>query len=137
MPISGPATLTDATPFARRPDEGWLKSTRLRRGLSLRAVAERLKVSPQAVHQFEKSEVAGTLSLRQLENVARAMGYRVVYAVRSAETPRQNRPPATEAAANGTLPAPSTPTGRDNPAAAPTPVEHAMFLENQASDRFD
>jgi hypothetical protein len=40
-----------------------------------------MKVSPQAVHQLEKSEAAGTISLKQFEAAAAAMGCRVVYAV--------------------------------------------------------
>ena len=64
-----------------RPTEGWLNAARRSAGLSLKTVAGRLNVSPQAVHQFERSEVAGTLSLRQLENVAGAIGYRVTYAL--------------------------------------------------------
>ena len=103
-----------------RPHGGWLKSIRTKQGISLRTVAERLGVSPQAVHQFEKSEAAGTISLRQLENVARAMGCRVVYAlrpVRAQPQPRQR----TEA----------------EPVAPVTSVEHSILLDNQAADRFD
>ena len=40
-----------------------------------------MKVSPQALHQLEKSEAAGTISLKQLDAAASAMGCRVVYAV--------------------------------------------------------
>jgi len=113
-----------------QPRDGWLKSTRLRQGISLRMVAERLEVSPQAVHQFEKSEVAGTISLRQLENVARVMGCRVVYALRPRETRRRDR------ASIAVEPAPDT-AGSTGAATAPATVEHSMFLENQAAERFD
>ena len=54
-------------------------------GFSLRSVALGLKVSPQAIHQLEKSEAAGTISLGQLEAVASSMGCRVAYAL----VPRQ------------------------------------------------
>jgi transcriptional regulator with XRE-family HTH domain len=54
-------------------------------GLSLRSVAGGVKVSPQAIHQLEKSEAAGTISLGQLEAVAASMGCRVAYAL----VPRQ------------------------------------------------
>jgi transcriptional regulator with XRE-family HTH domain len=50
-------------------------------GRSLRSVAGELKVSPQAIHQLEKSEAAGTISMKQLEAVSNAMGCRVVYAL--------------------------------------------------------
>ncbi len=113
-----------------RPESGWLKSTRLGLELGLREVAERLDVSPQAVHQFEKSEIAGTISLRQLEKVARAMGCRVVYAFVSAKAARPARV------------ARIAPTARAAPAAEPPPaapqsVEHSMFLDNLAEGRFD
>jgi predicted DNA-binding mobile mystery protein A len=63
----------------QRPLAGWLKAVRQALGLSLKAVAGRLKLSPQAIHQLEKSEAAGTISLRQLEVLAGAMGCRLVY----------------------------------------------------------
>ena len=69
----------------QRPMEGWLRKFRLALGLSLKSVAERLKVSPQAIHQLEKSEAAQSISLRQLEAVAGAMGCRVFYTL----VPRQ------------------------------------------------
>jgi predicted DNA-binding mobile mystery protein A len=69
----------------QRPPEGWLRAFRHALGLSLKSVAGRLKVSPQAIHQLEKSEEAGTISLGQLESVAGAMGCRVAYAI----VPRQ------------------------------------------------
>ena len=74
---------TVGTPFGQldHPAGGWLKPTRQALGLTLQTVADRLNVSPQDVHQFEKSETAGTISLRQLQNVAGAMGCRVEYAV--------------------------------------------------------
>lgn len=69
----------------QHPDGGWLRAFRHALGLSLRTVAAVLKVSPQAVHQLEKSEAAGSISLRQLEAAAGAMGCRLVYAI----VPRQ------------------------------------------------
>ena len=118
---------TDPLFDSLRPHGGWLRSVRQNLGLSLQAVADRLDVSPQAVHQFEKSEAAGTISLRQLGHVAAAMGGRVTYAVIGPD-------------ANAAAP---TPTKTDpSPAPPPSPaaahgVEHSMFLENQASGRFD
>jgi predicted DNA-binding mobile mystery protein A len=63
------------------PTGGWLRAVRQALGLSLKSVAAELKISPQAIHQFEKSEAAGAISLRQLEAVAGAMGCRVIYAL--------------------------------------------------------
>jgi predicted DNA-binding mobile mystery protein A len=62
-----------------RPTGGWLHTVRQAQGLSLKSVAEVLKLSPQAIHQVEKSEANGTISLKQLEAVAGAMDCRLVY----------------------------------------------------------
>jgi predicted DNA-binding mobile mystery protein A len=69
------------------PLGGWLRTFRHALGLSLKTVAATLKVSPQAIHQLEKSEAARTISLRQLDAMAGAMGCRVVYAI----VPRQGK----------------------------------------------
>jgi len=119
-----------------RPNGGWLKSIRVAQGLSLRVVAERLKVSPQAVHQFEGSEVAGTISLRQLENVARAMGHRVIYALQPRDAlPTDNSSPPEIVAAP--IKAIASPADEIVAHRSPHSVEHSMFLENQAADRYD
>jgi transcriptional regulator with XRE-family HTH domain len=130
MPLPDPVLGPIATDVDR-PLGGWLKSTRLGHGVSLRVVAERLDVSPQAVHQFEKSEVAGTISLRQLEHVARAMGCRVVYALRPQETREQAR--AAPARVAHTVPQSTAFAAAD----VRRKIEHSMFLENRAADRFD
>ena len=123
-----------------RPKGGWLRTHRHRLGLSLQAVADRLDVSPQAIHQFEKSEAAGTISLRQLANVAAAMGCRFSYLINlppsagsSALTPV---PALTVARRPASSTAPLTPR-RQAGASPPPPIEHSMFLDNQASGRFD
>lgn len=63
----------------RVPRGGWLKAVRQALGRSLKAVGGELKISPQAIHQLEKSEAAGTISLKQLQAVSGAMGCHVVY----------------------------------------------------------
>jgi predicted DNA-binding mobile mystery protein A len=65
----------------RNPAGGWLRTFRQALGLSLKSISGKMDVSPQAVHQLEKSEAAGTISLKQFEAAAAAMGCRVVYAV--------------------------------------------------------
>lgn len=115
-------------PFAAtgRPAGGYLRPLRQRTGLSLKAVACRLGVSPQAVHQFEKSEAEGAISLRQLQNVVRAMGGRLTYSVgvpgkKSATTATAaNLPPAQISA-----PAPS----REPPPAAAERKAAAVSLD--------
>ena len=63
----------------QRPVGGWLRAVRQALGRSLKSVADDLDLSPQAIHQLEKSEAAGTISLKQLELAADAMGCRVIY----------------------------------------------------------
>lgn len=102
----------------QRPVGGWLRAVRQASGRSLKSVAENLKLSPQAIHQFEKSEAAGAISLRQLEAVAGAMGCRVVYTL----IPRE-----------GTL---ADLAGSADDTAHRT-VQHSMALEGQAIERPD
>ena len=120
-------------PKSNIPHGGWLHELRRTRGLSLQAVADRLNVSPQAIHQFEKSEAAGTISLRQLGNVAAAMGGRLTYAVvaPSAASPKSRRR-VLKATTTPSIPSPATP-----PIPAEQAVELSMFLQNQADGRFD
>lgn len=107
--------LTSSKPLweLQSPSGGWLKALRQALGLSLKSVAERLKLTPQSIHQFEKSEAIGSISLRQLEALAGAMGCRVVYAI----VPRQG---TLEALANAER------------HAALQAVQHSMALEGQA-----
>ncbi|MBI4626954.1 MAG: helix-turn-helix domain-containing protein [Verrucomicrobia bacterium] len=136
-PLSRPGAFLSASPAGRtlgQPNhtaQGWLKPTRQALGLTLQTVADRLKVSPQAVHQFEKSETAGTISLRQLQNVAGAMGCRVEYAVLAVRDD-DGLPPAAPVAADRA--AKSAPAQAE--ATAPK-VEQSLMMENQAAGRFD
>lgn len=93
----------------QRPVGGWLRAVRQALGRSLQSLATPLDVSPQAIHQFEKSEAAGSISLKQLEAVADAMGCRVVYTL----LPRQ-----------GSLADLANPHDRS--------VRHTMALEGQS-----
>lgn len=118
-----------------RPQGGWIKSMRSSRGMSLQAVADRMKISPQAVHQFEHSEVNGTISLRQLGSVAAAMGCRLTYCLLAPKGASMSQPKSKSA------PKPATPPPAPLAPAAAEPaertVEHSMFLQNQADGRFD
>jgi transcriptional regulator with XRE-family HTH domain len=105
-----------------------LRRVRLESDLGLRDVAEKLNVSPQAIHQLEKSEAAGTISLRQLEHVARAMGHRLIYALE----------PEAPAVAH-TAGSPESPATTATPPAepAPTATEPVKFLDNWMEGRID
>lgn len=64
-----------------RPAGGWLRSVRQAFGISYAALGKIAGKSSQSVYAFEKSEAAGTISLRQLDHMAAALGCRVVYAL--------------------------------------------------------
>jgi transcriptional regulator with XRE-family HTH domain len=93
-----------------RPFGGWLRAIRQALGRTLKSVARDLKVTPQAIHQLEKSEAAGSISLRQLELIADAMGCRVVYALISKERPMA------DSALEATTPAAELSAGHDGSA---------------------
>jgi transcriptional regulator with XRE-family HTH domain len=64
-----------------RPEGGWLRAVRRASGLCLKDVGGVLGVTPQAIHSLEKSENIRSISLKQLDSAAGAMGFRVVYAL--------------------------------------------------------
>ncbi|MCF2870510.1 helix-turn-helix domain-containing protein [Octadecabacter sp. G9-8] len=72
-----------AEQFADRssPEKGWIAAMRLALGMSAEHVAQRKGVSRNAVYQAERSEKEGSISLKQMENLAAAMGGTFVYAI--------------------------------------------------------
>lgn len=66
---------------AEVPDKGWIASMRRSLGMSAEHVAQRKGVSRNAVYQAERSEKEGAVSLKQMEQLANAMGGRFVYAI--------------------------------------------------------
>lgn len=63
------------------PQKGWISTTRHALGMSAEYVARRRGVSRNAVYQAERSELEGGVSIKQMENLAAAMGGRFVYAI--------------------------------------------------------
>ncbi|MEP5758193.1 MAG: helix-turn-helix domain-containing protein [Litoreibacter sp.] len=63
------------------PQKGWIWTMRTALGMSAEQVASRKGVSRNAVYQAERSEQEGAVSLKQMENLAKAMGGRFVYAI--------------------------------------------------------
>lgn len=63
------------------PEKGWIATMRLALGMSAGHVARRKGVSRNAVYQAERNEKDGAVSLKQMENLAAAMGGRFVYAI--------------------------------------------------------
>jgi transcriptional regulator with XRE-family HTH domain len=125
LPESTPGeTLTALTAHlhvVRRPPAGWLRTVREALGMSRRAVAEKLDVSPAAVRDYEVAEANDTITLATLRRMAGAMGCEVVCALvprhdRSfsevAPSPR-DRPPAKPATARREV-LPVAPTAPDD-----------------------
>lgn len=63
------------------PPSGWLKAIRGSLGLTIRQLAERVGVAHGSIAQLEKREPRKKVTLESLENVARAMDCKVVYAI--------------------------------------------------------
>lgn len=63
------------------PEKGWVATVRRALGMSAEQVAVRKGVSRNAVYQAERSEKEGAVSLKQMDQLARAMGGRFVYAI--------------------------------------------------------
>ncbi|AFM03835.1 mobile mystery protein A [Bernardetia litoralis DSM 6794] len=61
------------------PPIGWLKTTRLSLGMTLKQVANRLSVTKQSVQQLEEREKQGTISLNLLRQTANALDMQLVY----------------------------------------------------------
>ena len=64
-----------------RPEKGWIAAVRYALGMSAEQVATRKGVSRNAVYQAERSELDGGVSIKQMQNLAAAMGGRFVYAI--------------------------------------------------------
>jgi predicted DNA-binding mobile mystery protein A len=63
------------------PEKGWIATMRLALGMSAEQVAVRKGVSRNAVYQAERSEKEGSVSIKQMEQLATAMGGKFVYAI--------------------------------------------------------
>lgn len=64
-----------------RPQEGWI--TTLRKALAMSGVqlAKRLGVTRAAIYQAERSERNGTITFKQMEKIAQALGGKFIYAI--------------------------------------------------------
>ena len=62
-----------------RPPEGWLRAMRLATGFPAARIAEEMDFTAKMVFQTERSEQSKTISLHQLERMARALECDLVY----------------------------------------------------------
>lgn len=63
------------------PKRGWIATMRYALGMSADHVATRKGVSRNAVYQAERNELEGSVSIKQMESLAEAMGGKFVYAI--------------------------------------------------------
>jgi len=63
------------------PPTGWLKAIRLALGVSQQQVGRRLSITRQSVHEIEKRERDGSITLNSLRETASAMDMELVYAL--------------------------------------------------------
>lgn len=63
------------------PIGGWVRAIREALGMTNVQLARRLRKAPQTIEDIQQSEVAGTIKIQTLRELAEAMGCRLVYAV--------------------------------------------------------
>lgn len=63
------------------PPEGWINTIRKALNISLRQLGHRLNVSAQAVKGLEMSEKNRTITLQSLDDLAKAINMKLVYAL--------------------------------------------------------
>lgn len=61
------------------PGEGWIRSIRTTLNMSLRQLGKKMGVTPQSVRDMETGEKEGTLTLKTLQNAAKALDMKLVY----------------------------------------------------------
>ena len=63
------------------PERGWIFNIRTALKMSLRQLGKRLGISAQSVKEIEQREAEGSLTLRSLSDVAKALDMKLVYAI--------------------------------------------------------
>lgn len=101
-----------------RPRRGWLSEVRHALQMTSRQLAERLSIKQPSVIALENSEAKGTISLNTLDNAAKALGCRLVYALVPEESLEEMLKKRSLALARKLR----------------EPVRHTMELEGQGTD---
>ena len=63
------------------PSEGWLRTMRKALGMSGAQLARKMGVTRALISQAESNEVSGSVTIKTMQKMAKAMGCRFVYAV--------------------------------------------------------
>jgi predicted DNA-binding mobile mystery protein A len=61
------------------PGTGWLKAIRIALGMSMQQMSKKLSITPQGVNDAEKRELEGSLSIKAMREMAKAMDMQFVY----------------------------------------------------------
>jgi predicted DNA-binding mobile mystery protein A len=61
------------------PPTGWIKALRTALGMSMQQLANRLSISKQSVQNMESRESEGSITIKSLREVAKAMEMELVY----------------------------------------------------------
>lgn len=61
------------------PSKGWIHTLRTTLKMSMRQLGNRLSISAQSIKEMEEREVNGTISIKSLHEVARALDMKLVY----------------------------------------------------------
>jgi len=64
---------------AAMPPTGWIKAIRTAIGMSMQQLGKKLNVSKQGVMDIEKREKDGSITIKSLREIARAMDMQLVY----------------------------------------------------------
>ena len=76
-----PALQAAANTLRSRPPKGWIAAIRTALGMSSLALAKLLKVSQPTIHEYEKGEVRGSITLDTLGRVANALDAELIVAL--------------------------------------------------------
>jgi len=61
------------------PPTGWIKAIRTAIGMSMQQLGKKLSVSKQAILDIEKRENSGSITIKSLKEIARALDMQLVY----------------------------------------------------------
>lgn len=61
------------------PDKGWINTVRNTLNITLEQLGKKLNMSKQGVKRIEESEAAGTLTIKSLKEVGKALEMKLVY----------------------------------------------------------
>ena len=86
------------------PADGWIRTMRTARGVSLRQLGAKLGIKGNSVHVAERREMEGGISLYQLRRIAQALECDLFYAFVPRQKGEQAQVPARKPRANGTQP---------------------------------